>query len=396
MIHRLPLLGACLFALRCMAQTAPPAATVPGPPPDEYVDVTGDGRADLLITSRTIHISDPQQPGYLGQYKLGVRTLAGTAVLMWNTPSNQRWYTVNSILPLDSARLLDMTELAARIHYKQLVWTDEDQPTEFWLLERPFGPAITKEQDGWYGTGDHHDGRIMVLRSANERGTSVAAFSFELPFPYGRVVVNTREAVRVPNGFGEEGDPVPTKPVVKDGFDFVHHHPEPQVMVPAGLAPDEPVDLNDDDVDDVVIRSVDQLEGKGSPGHIVRGVSALPGTAFLFTNERWGVWGPYFLREGDTLAPEQLNAGLQSGSLRWTAPEDHAFIELLRHTHIAADAPINWSAAYPTTDGALVYRTMMYGRAQIGALSVHYTLPGGALGVRPVAWVEEGEVLQVR
>ena len=39
---------------------------IPGPPPDEYVDVTGDGRADLLITSRTIHISDPQQPGFLG------------------------------------------------------------------------------------------------------------------------------------------------------------------------------------------------------------------------------------------------------------------------------------------------------------------------------------------
>ncbi|HRH39641.1 MAG TPA: hypothetical protein PK760_14925, partial [Flavobacteriales bacterium] len=62
MILRLSALGACLLALRCVAQTA---ALVPGPPPDEYVDVTGDGRADLLITSRTIHISDPQQPGYL-------------------------------------------------------------------------------------------------------------------------------------------------------------------------------------------------------------------------------------------------------------------------------------------------------------------------------------------
>lgn len=390
MIHRLPLFGACVLAVRCMAQTVPPAAMVPGPPPDEYVDVTGDGRADLLITSRTIPISDPQQPGYLGQYKLGVRTLAGTAVLMWSTPSNQRWFS------LDSAARLDTAELAARIHFKQVSWTDEDQPMEFWLLERPFGPAITKEQDGWYGTGDHQDGLTMVLRSANERGTSVAAFSFELPFPYGRVVVNTHLAVRVPNGFGEKGDPVPTRPIMKDGFDFGPESNEPQVMVPPGLAPDEPVDLNDDGVDDVVIRTVDPLPGKGSPGHIARGVSPSPGTAFLFTNERGGVWGPYFLHEGDALTPERLNAGLQSGSLRWTAPEDQAFIELLRHAHIAADAPINWSAVHAAFDGALVYHTMTYGRAQIGALSVEYTLPGGVLGVRPEAWVDEGEVLQVR
>ncbi|MBL0044023.1 MAG: hypothetical protein IPP33_06345 [Flavobacteriales bacterium] len=153
---------------------------IPGPPADEYVDVTGDGIADLLITSRTVHVSDPQQPGYLGMYKLGVRTLSGTSILLWSTPSNQRWYTVE-----DSTRL-DTGLLAKRIHFKQLSWTGPDQPTEFWLLERPFGPAITKEQDGWYGTGEHYEG-TLVLRSANERGTSIAAFAFELPFPYGRV-----------------------------------------------------------------------------------------------------------------------------------------------------------------------------------------------------------------
>ena len=51
-----------VVAVRAAAQTD---RIIPGLPPDEYVDVTGDGRADLLITSRTIHISDPQQPGYL-------------------------------------------------------------------------------------------------------------------------------------------------------------------------------------------------------------------------------------------------------------------------------------------------------------------------------------------
>lgn len=390
MMVRLSALGACMIALRCMAQTAAPAEMVPGPPPDEYVDVTGDGRADLLIMSRTIPISDPQQPGYLGQYKLGARTLSGTSVLTWSTPSNQRWYT------LDSAARLDTAEIAARIHYKQLSWTDAAEPVEFPLLERPFGPAITAEQDGWYGTGDQHDGVTMVLRSVTAGGTSIASFVFTLPFPFGRVVVKQLEAVHVAKGFGHEGDPVPVKPKVRSEYGFGHQDIGPQVMVPPGLAPDEPVDLNDDGVDDVVIRSVDPLQGKGSAGHIVRGVSPLTGTAFLFTNERWGVWGPYFLREGDALTPEQLNAGLQSGSVRWTTAEDQAFIELLRHAHIAADSPINWSAAYPATDGALVYRTNLYGRAQIGALAAEYTLPGGVLGVRPEAWVEEGEVLQVR
>lgn len=363
---------------------------IPGPPPDEYVDVTGDGRADLLITSRTIHISDPEQPGYLGQYKVGVRTLAGTAVLQWSTPSNQRWFT------LDSAARLDTAELAARIRFKQLSWTDEDKPTEFWLLERPFGPAITKEQDGWYGTGDHHDGHTMVLRSANDLGSSVAAFGFELPFPYGRVVVQKMEAIRVPNGYGEEGDPVPPKPKVVREYEFGHEESEPQVIIPPGVAPDEPVDLNADGVDDVVIRSVDMLQGKGSPGHVVRGVSPMPGTAILMTKERWGVDGPYVLREGEMLTPERLSAGLQSGILHWTTPDDTTFIELLRHTHGMSDAPINWSAVYALSDGALVYRTNFYGRTQLGALSVEYTLPGGVLGVRPEAWVEDGEVLQVR
>ena len=348
MIHRLSVFSACMIAFRCMAQPTTPI--VPGVPPDEYVDVTGDGRADLLITSRTIHISDPQQPGYLGLYKVGVRTLSGTAVLMWSTPSNQRWFT------LDSAARLDTAELSARIHFKQLSWTDEDRATEFWLLERPFGPAITQAEDGWYGTGDHHDGRTMVLRSANERGTGVAAFSFEMPYPYGRVVVRKMEAIAVPNRFGEEGDRMPTRPVVKDGLDFGHEENEPQVMVPPGIAPDEHVDLNDDGVDDVVIRSADRLQGKESSGHIMRGVSPMPGSAFLFTLERWGVWGPYFLREGEALTPEGLNAGLQSSTLRWSTPDDATFVELLRHAQGAADAPINWSAAYTAFDGALVYR----------------------------------------
>ena len=365
---------------------------IPGPPADEYVDVTGDGRADLLITSRTIHISDPQQPGLLGQYKVGVRTLAGTAVLMWSTPSNQRWFA------LDSAARLDTAELAARIRFKQLSWTDEDKATEFWLLERPFGPAITQAEDGWYGTGDHHDGRIMVLRSANERGTGVAAFRFELPYPYGRVVIQSKGAVRVPNGYGEEGDPVPMMPMVRDGLDFGHEENEPQVIVPPGLAPDELVDLHDDEVNDLVITSVDEhWHGTDGSGYYVRGISPLPGTAILMTNTRWGSWGPFTLSDVDALTPEQLANGLKSGTMRWASSEgERVFIDMLRHPHGMGGVATEWTATFAASAGYLVYRTTSYGHVHIGAMEVVYSLPGGELGVRPQNWVEEGQVLQVR
>ncbi len=365
---------------------------IPGPPADEYVDVTGDGRADLLITSRTIHISDPEQPGYLGKHLLGVRTLSGTSILLWSTPSNQRWYTVE-----DSTRL-DTGLLAKRIHFKQLSWTDADQATEFWLLERPFGPAITKDQDGWYGTGDHHDGHTMVLHSANERGTSVAAFAFELPHPYGRVAIKMKHVVPVPNGFGDDGEPVSREPIKEDPWSVGHEAQEPQVMVPPGLAPDEPVDIHDDEVDDLVIRSMDEhWHGTGGAGYYVCGISPLPGTAFLMTNTRWGVWGPYHLTEVDALTPENLANGLKSGTMRWASPlNESVFIDVLRHPHGLEGVPMEWSAKPAASPGYLVYSTTSHGRAYIGAMEVLYALPGGELGVRQQAWVEEGQVLEVR
>lgn len=381
----------CAIASKGIAQqvTSP---IIPGPPPDEYVDVTSDGRADLLITSRTVHITDPEQPGFHGLYKLGVRTLSGNAVLMWNTPSNMRCYTLE-----DSTRL-DTSLLADRIHFKQLRWTDEDQPTEFWLLERPFGPAITKDQDGWYGTGDHHDGHTMVLRSANERGTSVSAFAFELPYPHGRIAIKVKHAVHVPNGYGEEGDPVPLKPKVADEYDFGHEASEPQVMVPPGIPPDERVNLNGDEVDDLlIIGQVEPVNGIGGPGHFVRGLSPLPGSMLLMTRERWGVLGPFRLREGEVLTPERLTSGLAGNLFVWVPAEDErVFIPLVRHPFGLPDEPQEWTFTPDASDGALVFRTLEYERPIIGTLEIIAEIPGGLLGVKPQTWVEEGQVLQVR
>ncbi len=289
---------------------------------------------------------------------------------------------------------LDTAELAARIHFKQLSWTDEDQATEFWLLERPFGPAITKEQDGWYGTGDHHDGHIMVLRSANDRGTGVAAFRFELPFPYGRVVIRTKESIGVPNGYGEEGDPVPMKPNVKDEYDFGHDDPEPQVIVPPGLPPDEAVDLTFDEVPDVIITGYVQP----SEGFFTRGVSPAPGAAFLMKLAAWGgSWELFRLGEEEVLTPERLRSGLEANILMWASPEQESvFCPVLHHRNLPQDRSSGWEPYYEETKGDPVFRTMHHGQPVIGVVALRWHVPGGELSVDPQNWVEEGKALQVR
>lgn len=364
---------------------------IPGHPPDEYVDVTGDSIADLLITTRTIHIADPEQPGYLGKHLLGVRTLSGNAILMWNTPSNRRWYTLE-----DSTRL-DTGLLAARINFKQLSWTDEDHPTEFWLLERPFGPAISKDQDGWFGTGDHHDGHTLVLRSANHRGTSVAAFTFELPFPYGRVVVRTKHVVRVPNGYGEEGDLIvlqrePEEPP----FDFGHEPVEPQVIVPSGIPPDERVNLNSDEVDDLVITAYNEpARGADDLGYFTRGISPLSGTMLLMTSRGSAVFGAFRLREAEVLTPERLASGLAGNEFEWVnADDERAFVPVARHP--CGFTLQTWTFDASAFDGAMVYRTLEYDRPVIGTLEIVSDGTGGQFGVRSQTWVEEGQVLELR
>lgn len=385
-----------LCTLSVAAQMAPDdARIIPGLPPDEYVDVTGDGIADLLITGRTVNVKDPQQPGLNGWYMLGVRTLQGTSVLRWSTPSTQRWYTVEDSTPLDTGLL------AQRIHFRQLTWTGEDDPTEFWLLERPFGPAITKDQDGWYGTGDHHDGLTLVLRSASARGTSVAAFAFDLPYPYGRVAIAVKRVVPVPNGFGEEGDPVPIRSKVMDEPDFGHEDNAPQVMVPQGVPPDEPIDLTSDDIADVVIVGENAPHHASGPplGTYHRGVRMKPGSALLMERNPDGRYTTVALSEGRSLSPEQLNEGLRMDRYRWAEPTRWPlFIHVLQQRYGSLrtpDEPAGWLPAREAVQENFVFSSTQYGRPVVGCFEINHTTPGGEIGVRVLGLAEDGQLLQI-
>ncbi len=365
---------------------APGEPIILGIAPDAYVDVTGDGIADLLITGHTEHVSDPEQPGFLGRYKQEVRTLPGTAILSWSTPSNQHWYTVDTNARLDTA------ELAARIHFKQLSWTDPAKPIEFRLLERPFGPGITRDADGW-SADEHYEGN-MVLRSTSGTHTGIATFAFELPYPYGRIVIRTIEAVQVPNGFGKEGDPLPPKPKVKPAFDFGHEEVGPQVIIPAGLPPDEAVDLTFDEVPDVIIIGTEHP----GEGFFTRGVSPAPGTAFLMQRAKWGAsWDLFRLGEEEVLTPERLSSGLEANIYMWASPErESVFCPVLRHRSDPYDKSTGWAYCYEAAVGDPIFRTMHYGQPVIGVVALRWQVPGGELSVDPQNWVEEGKALQVR
>lgn len=393
--HLLLLIG--LFAgVPSFAQiaSAPDEPMVPpGIPADERVDVTGDGIADLLITGRTEHIPDPEQ-GLDGWYRRVVLPLPGTAILLRCTRNSSGYYRVTEGTEMDTSAI------RKGLHFKQLCWTDPGDAWAFRILEQPFGPGIQEAQKGWYGTGENNEG-TLVLRSTSGRRTVLAAFRITFNLPAGRIWITPVSTVKVDDGFGLEPAPPPAQPKDADPYSFGHDQ-EPQVMVPPGVPPDEPIDLTSDDIPDVVITAENAPYHSTAPplGTYHRGLRMLPGAALLMEKSADGTFQLFMLHEGQELGPTELSMGLGTDRFRWAEPPRWPeFIEVLTQRYgslRASDEPPGWLPVEAPLEGAPVFRGTQYGRPMIGCFEIGYTTPGGELWVRLMGLVDEGEVLRVQ
>lgn len=351
--------------------------------------MTGDVIADLVITTRIDHTPDPEQ-GLEGWYRRGVMTLPGSTILL-NTAHQTRFHE------LVEGERIDTAALARGFHFKQLMWSAPDQAIEFQLLQQAFGPGIAPEATGWYGTGMYYDG-TMLLRSTMGESTRIAAFKLRFELPSGRIMIDVKEVIAVPADLGREGDAPPPMPRAPEPFPFGHEEAR-QLIIPPGIPPDVVIDIVGDEAPEVLITGHEEhWHGKGRMGYYVRGLSPLPGTAFLMQRERWGVSGLFHLGPQEVLTPEHLANGLKGGTLFWAYPErESVFLPVLRHPFGMDDRPQEWSLVEGLGDGDLVYRTDYFGHSTIiGVLEVHAAVPGGELRVQAQNWVEEGQALQVR
>lgn len=392
MISRCSSLCVVLLVLRVSAQQASPPGEpmVQGIPPDERVDVTGDGIPDLVITGRVDNTPDPEQ-GLHGWYRRGVKTLPGSSILL-SVAHQAKYFT------LVEGERMDTAALAKGFHFEQLMWTPASEVIEFRLLEQAFGPGITPAAQGWYGTGEYYDG-TMVLRSHVGGRTSIAAFNVWFQLPSGHIGITMKEALTVEPDFGKEGDPAPAKPKVPDAYSFGHELEE-QVIIPPGIPPDARIDVVGDEAPDVVLTGHEEhMNGTEGPGYYVRGVSPLPGLGFLMAREATDrPWEFFHLSFGARITPDSLALGLRNSTLMWASAErESVFCPVLRHPIAMDDQPQEWSLVDEEWKGDLVYRTSYYGHTTvIGVLEVQATVPGGELRLQPQNWVEEGQVLEVR
>ncbi len=393
--HILLLFGS-LLAIPAFAQdaSAPGEPLVPpGIPPDERMDVTGDGIADLVITGRTDHIPDPEQ-GLDGWYRRGVRPLPGTSILLRCTHNSTGYYRV------PAGGVLDTAAIRKGVHFKQLCWSGQEDAWMFNVLEQPFGPGIQEAAKGWYGMGEHNEG-TLVLRSVLGAHTAIAAFQIHFNLPAGRIWITSSSTVVVDPRFAVEPTPAPA-PKVADPFSFEHEEQPPQVMVPPGVPPDEPIDLTSDDIPDVVLTGENAPYHAAAPplGTYFRGMRMLPGAALLMERQADGTYRPFLLMESEELTPIRLAMGLGTDAFRWAEPPRWPqWIAVLQQRYGSlrtADEPSGWLPVEDPVKGMLVFRANQYGRPMIGALELDHETPGGQLWIQLQGLVNEGEVLTVQ
>lgn len=384
-VRVVPVFSCLVFALASFGQVT----SDPPLPPDERIDLTHDGIADVVITSETEHASDPELGPFMWQRRW-VEFLPGTDVLYRTARGHGRLYE------LREGETLSVPELTEGFRFKQLAWSSPTDSVRFKVLVREVQQGVSI---GWH-TQDAFRKRTLVLRSTVGGRTVIADFTITFNIgTEGHIGVTSQQVFPVVDRFGDE-PPAPPKPPVEDPYSFGHEEEEPPVIIPAGIPPDEEIDIVGDEAPDIIITAQEEYwHGIGRMGYYVRGVSPAPGVALLMkrpaTNHPWEF---FRLPSGAQFTPGELAAGLADGTLQWATPErGKVFCRVLQHPFGMDDKPQEWSSVDEEYQGDLIYRAS-YSEIQmvIGVIEVYGVVPGGELIVRGQNWVEEGKVLQVR
>src|SRR4030095_1934340 len=139
----------------------------------------------------------------------------------------------------------------------------------------------------------------------------LAAFTIDLDMIADKIDFTLKGSIPVDPHFGEFEPVYP--PVPADGPPTVDlgDKREPEPIVPAGLPPDERIDLSSDNIPDVVITGyIAYSDSAKTSGWYRRGVSPMPGTAFLMERQADGSYDVFRLKWGETLTPTHLEMGL--------------------------------------------------------------------------------------
>jgi hypothetical protein len=370
------------------AQVLPPAMLA-----NERVDVTGDGIADLVIAGAAQHMDDPEM-GKGGLHRCWLAPLPGTVFLTRCTPNASDYYRV------EEGSVLSAAAVEAGLRFLQLCWTSPQDSVRIGLLYKGFGFQGV-DTTSWYGSDDFEEG-TLVVRSTTGRQAVLAAFTIDLDMIADTVGFTLKASVPVDAHFGEF-EPLRSPTHVQDSLStvFFGHEWEPQAIVPPGIPPDERLDLTSDDIPDVVLSGhIVYTDSSKQHGWYRRGVSPMPGTAFLMKRQGDGSYDWFWLKWGGTLTPAQLEMGLHSGSLRWADPAKESVLVLAIEQSFGLPPggtdEQGWYVPEPHSDEQrLVYRTAAFGRPMLGALEIG-TSTGGELWIQERGFVNAGEVLRTR
>jgi hypothetical protein len=375
-----------LLSIATRGQVAPP-----GVPAQERVDVTGDGIADVLITGGTQHMDDPEM-GKGGIHHRWLAPLPGTVFLFTCTQNSSDFYRV------EEGSTLSAAAVEAGLRFLQLCWSRPEDSVRIGLLDKGFG-FHGVDTTSWYGSDMFEEG-TLVVRSTTGRQAALAAFTIDLDVITDRVGFTMKASIPVDAHFGEFAPVYP--PVPADGppmVDFGHTW-EPEPIVPAGIPPDERIDLTSDDIPDVVLTGyVAYADSAHKGGWYRRGISPMPGTAFLMKKQADGSYDWFRLKWGETFTPARLEMGLHSGSLRWADPTSGRVMVLVLEQSFGhppgETEKQGWYAIEPYFNDLLVYRAAQFSRPMLGELEIGSS-SGGELWIREQALVDAGKPLQAR